>query len=174
MPEEQIVLVDETDTIIGSGPKLAVHQTPTLHRAFSIFIFNSQKEMLLQRRALSKYHSGGLWTNACCGHQRPDETLSESAQRRLKEEMGIDCPLEDRFSFIYRAPLDHGLTEYEYDHVFFGIYDGNIQADPEEAMDWRWLSLAAIQQDIAAHPDLYTYWFKMILKRRPDISPPVA
>ncbi len=163
MAEELVILVDTNDRPVGSGEKLAVHKAAQLHRAFSICIFNREGKMLLQRRALSKYHSPGLWTNACCGHPRPAETILEAAGRRLNEEMELACPLSEGFSFIYRASLDDGLTEHEYDHVLFGTTDKQPRPNPAEAMDYRWIALDDLEADIQRHPEAYTFWFKLMM-----------
>lgn len=166
-PGEDIVLVDEHDREIGSAPKLPPHQNGgQLHRAFSIFIFNRVGDMLLQRRALGKYHFGGLWTNACCSHPRPGERVSESASRRLMFEFGFNTPLQPLFTFIYRAedPVS-GLTEHELDHVFVGQFDGDPQPTASEIAEYRWLPPLAVLQDVVASPALYTPWFRLVLNR---------
>lgn len=160
---EKVVLVDEQDREIGSMDKLEAHLKGILHRAFSILIFNSKGEMLIQKRAGSKYHSGGLWTNACCSHPLPGEPIQSATRRRLMFEMGIETPIEFAYKFLYRIPLDRNLTEHELDHVFVGTYDGEPNVNPEEVEDWRFISLSDLKQDVAAHPERYTYWFKMIL-----------
>lgn len=159
--EEQVILVNEKDEILGYADKLEAHRKGWLHRAFSIFVFNGAGELLLQQRALEKYHSGGLWTNTCCSHPRAHETLEEAAHRRLAEEMGFDCALNRTYSFIYRSALDKGLTEHEYDHVFFGQYDGALQPDPHEVAQYRFDPLESIEKDIQASPEAYTAWFKI-------------
>ena len=144
MPE-YILTVDEKDNVTGKGEKMKVHREGKLHRAFSIFVFNSKSELLLQKRAKSKYHSGGLWTNTCCSHQRDGETLEKAVHRRLKEEMGFDCELKEVFTFTYRVKFDDGLIENEYDHVFFGKFDGKPEPNPEEVDDWKWISLEELR-----------------------------
>lgn len=164
MSEERVILVDEDDRPIGTEEKLAAHHKGLRHRAFSIIIVNDRGEMLLQKRADGKYHSGGLWTNTCCGHPRPGESIESAARRRLQEEMGFTCPLEERFTFAYRAELDQGLVENELDHVFVGHCDGaRPQPDPHEVGDWRWVDVPTLRQDVAAHPERYTYWFRILL-----------
>ncbi len=158
--EDRVVLVDERDRQIGVAEKLAAHQLGQLHRAFSIFILNSQGQLLLQKRAKHKYHSGGLWTNTCCSHPRPDESLTTATQRRLAEEMGMTCELTELFSFIYRAELDQGLIEHEFDHVFLGYSDRPPVLNPEEAEDWQWIDLQKLQADIRDRPEAYTYWLR--------------
>ncbi len=160
-----VVLVDKQDNIIGSEEKLKAHlHGGRLHRAFSIFVFNNNKALLLQRRALSKYHSGGLWTNTCCSHPTAGEDLDSAVHRRLKEEMGFDCDLKEIFSFIYKADVGGGLTEWEFDHVFFGVYDNNPVLNHEEADDFKWVSLNELKLDIKLNPEKYTAWFKVIFK----------
>lgn len=163
MNEETVILVNEADTEIGQMAKLEAHQKGILHRAFSLFIFNSKGELLLQKRALHKYHSPGLWTNTCCSHQRAGESNIEAGKRRLGEEMGISCELKDIFSFIYKASFENGLTEHELDHVMVGHYETNPILNKEEVMDYKWLSLQDLKMDIDKHPERYTAWFKIIL-----------
>ena len=159
--EEYVVLVNETDTQIGIMEKMAAHIVPRLHRAFSIFIFNSKGELLLQQRALSKYHSPGLWTNTCCSHPRNGESVDKAAERRLLEEMGLQCPMHEVFTFIYKAPVGLGLVEHEYDHVFFGQCDDAPVINTEEVASWKYMSLDDIAADMKAHPECYTEWFKI-------------
>ena len=164
MPE-YILTVDEKDKVIGKEEKIKVHREGKLHRAFSIFVFNSKGKLLLQKRAKSKYHSGGLWTNTCCSHQRDGETLEKAVHRRLKEEMGFDCELKEVFTFTYRVKFDDGLSENEYDHVFFGKFDGKPDPNPDEVDDWKWVSLEELRKDIQKNPDDYTYWLKVSIDR---------
>src|ERR1700754_609781 len=138
LQREEVILVDEHDTPLGTLEKIEAHQKALLHRALSVFIFNRKGEMLLQQRARGKYHSAGLWTNACCSHPRPGEDTREAAFRRLREELGFTTFLEKMFHFTYKAELDNGLTEYEFDHVFVGVYDQDIHPDPEEVSDYRY------------------------------------
>ncbi|MCP4600019.1 MAG: isopentenyl-diphosphate Delta-isomerase [Proteobacteria bacterium] len=159
--EETLILVDEHDNQVGTGEKMEVHRKGILHRCFSIFIFNSADQMLLQKRAISKYHSGGLWTNSCCSHPRNSEELEEAIHRRLIEEMGFDCEMKEIFTFIYKAELDHGLTEHEYDHVYIGRYDDKITPNPEEADGYEWEEVEKIEKEIKRSPDHYTVWFKI-------------
>jgi len=156
-----VILVDERDVQIGTMEKLEVHQKALLHRAFSIFIFNGKGEMLLHKRASNKYHSAGLWTNACCSHPSPGEETILSAQNRLQEEMGIHTSLEKAFDFTYKAAFDNGLTEHEFDHVFVGKYDGEIFPNKEEVSDYCFKSIDAIKDSIQTHPQKYTEWFKI-------------
>ncbi|MDD2983206.1 MAG: isopentenyl-diphosphate Delta-isomerase [Crocinitomicaceae bacterium] len=165
MLEDLVVLVNEQDEEIGTMPKLEAHQKGLLHRAFSVLIYNSKKEMLIHQRAMGKYHSEGLWTNACCSHPKPEETVVEAAHRRLQEELGFDCELNNEFDFIYKTPLENQLFEHEYDHVFSGIYDGHFEPNPEEIMDYRWVSIADLKQEISLKPADFTFWFKLIMEK---------
>ena len=158
---EYVVLVDESDHQIGLMEKQAAHVTPHLHRAYSIFIFNSKGELLMQQRALSKYHSPGLWTNTCCSHPRDGETLAEATSRRLMEEMGMTCPMHEVYTFIYKAPVGEGLTEHEFDHVWIGQSDDEPHINREEVESWKYMSLSDLKKDIQLHPELYTEWFKI-------------
>ena len=162
---EYVVLVDDNGNEVGIGEKLRTHEEGKLHRAFSVFVFNSDGELLLQRRARTKYHSGGLWTNTCCSHPRPGEPRDQAAYRRLKEEMGFDCELREIFSFIYRTRLDNNLFEHEYDHVFIGIHDGDPTPNSEEVESWRWMALDVLKRDVQKNPEAYTYWFKTSIDR---------
>jgi isopentenyl-diphosphate delta-isomerase len=157
----RLILVDEKDMPVGTAEKMEAHEKALLHRAFSIFIFNSKGEMLLQQRALKKYHSGGLWTNACCSHPYEGENTKAAAEKRLQEEMGFTLPLAKAFEFIYTAPFDNGLTEYEYDHVFTATYDGAVKPDIDEVMDFCYMNMDEIKQSIQSHPHKYTEWFKI-------------
>ncbi len=161
--EELVVLVDTLDREIGVKEKLRAHQEGDLHRAFSIVLFNKKGEMLLQQRAFSKYHSGGLWTNTCCSHPRPHEPVLEAAHRRLKEEMGIRCTLHKQLEFIYRAELSSGLIEHEFDHVFAGEFEGEPLPNPEEVASAKWVEFDALKKDLIQHPEIYTAWFKLLL-----------
>lgn len=165
MEEDQIILVDENDAQVGVMGKLESHKRGLLHRAFSIFIKNAKGEWMLQKRAIGKYHSGGLWTNTCCGHPRDGEEIVKAANRRLKEEMGFNCSLQEVFVFHYKTTLEHGLEENEIDHCFVGEYDGTPELNREEADDWKWMALDKIKSDIARNPANYTYWFKAALKK---------
>lgn len=160
---EYVILVDEKDNEIGQMEKLNAHQKGLLHRAFSVMIFNSNNQLLLQKRAYNKYHSGGLWTNTTCSHPRPGETILEAGLRRLNEEMGMTCELTQAFSFVYKADLDKGLTEYELDHVLIGFSDETPHLNLEEANAFKWMSLKELQLDIMEHPDNYTEWFKILI-----------
>ena len=160
--EEYVVLVDKNDSPIGTMEKLEAHKKGALHRAFSIFIFNENNELLLQQRAAHKYHSAGLWTNTCCSHQREGENNIEAGSRRLFEEMGFKAELKELFHFIYKAPFDNGLTEHELDHVMIGYYDDNPYINLEEVEDWKWMKIEDIKTDIQQQPEIYTVWFKII------------
>ncbi|MEY4660375.1 MAG: hypothetical protein RLZZ42_327 [Bacteroidota bacterium] len=156
-----IVLVDEQDNPTGVMEKMEVHRKALLHRAFSVFLFNSKGEMLLQRRALSKYHSGGLWTNTCCSHPYPGETPQEAGKRRMKEELGFEAEVNPAFSFIYKAALDNELTEYEFDHVLIGEYDGDVYPNEDEVGDYCYVSMDVLKENLQRHPMKYTAWFKI-------------
>ena len=160
-----VILVDENDRHIGVMEKLEAHHKGTLHRAVSVFIFNSRGEWILQKRALGKYHSSGLWSNACCTHPYPGETSHEAANRRLSEEMGIVCHLIEIFSFTYREPLDNCLTEHELDHVFIGFSDALPQINKEEVQEWKAVSFSVLNAELIADPDLYTVWFKKLYQK---------
>ncbi len=162
---EMITLVDRLDRAIGAEEKMKAHREGKLHRAFSIFVFNDKGEMLLQKRSLQKYHSRSLWTNTCCSHPRPGEAVEQATARRLQEEMGFACRLQKAFHFIYRAHLEEGLIEHEFDHVFIGRYQGVIAPDPEEVADYRWIDLARLWQEVQAAPREYTIWFKIASAR---------
>lgn len=165
MTEEKVILVNEKDEKIGLMPKQEAHVKGVLHRAFSVFIFNDKNELMLQQRALHKYHTPGLWANSCCSHQRDGESSVEAGMRRLEEEMGFVTDLEERTSFIYKAEFDNGLTEHEFDHIMVGQYNGEPNINPEEVAAWKWMSLEDVKQDIADNPDTYTAWFKIIFEK---------
>lgn len=156
-----VILVDENDVPIGTMEKMEVHQKALLHRAFSVFIFNTKGEMLLQQRAKNKYHSASLWTNACCSHPEPGQDTLVAATKRLQEEMGFTTQLKKAFDFIYKAPFDNGLTEHELDHVFIGTYDNKIVACKEEVSDYCYMSTTEINASLQSHPQKYTEWFKI-------------
>ncbi|MEP7317289.1 MAG: isopentenyl-diphosphate Delta-isomerase [Panacibacter sp.] len=156
---EQVILVNELDEALGAMEKMEAHKKALLHRALSVFIFNSKGEMLLQQRAAKKYHSAGLWTNACCTHPRPGEDVLSAAERRLKEELGFETTLHKVFDFIYKAAFANGLTEYEFDHVFTGTFHGTIIPNPEEVENYTYASMSSIQLDIQNNPQKYTEWF---------------
>jgi isopentenyl-diphosphate Delta-isomerase len=157
----KVILVDEADNAIGLMEKLEAHRKGVLHRAFSIFIFNSKGQMLLQQRALGKYHSAGLWTNTCCSHPAPGEETTAAAVRRLKEELGINTPIKKIFDFTYRAEFENGLTEHEFDHVFTGEYEGSIIPDPDEVKDFAYLSITELKELLKKDPERFTAWFRL-------------
>jgi len=161
MSEEKVILVDKNDNQVGLMPKLEAHEKGVLHRAFSIFIFNSKYELLLQKRASSKYHSGGLWTNTCCSHPREGEDTLDAANRRLDEEMGIKTSLRKVYDFIYKAELDNQLTEHEFDHVFYGVFDNDPIINKDEAEDFKWVDMEILNNDIIKNENNYTVWFKI-------------
>ncbi|ALI03182.1 isopentenyl-diphosphate Delta-isomerase [Pseudomonas sp. FW306-02-F02-AA] len=163
--EEKLILVDPDDREIGSAPKLHVHQQGLLHRAFSIFIFDGNGRVLLQQRALGKYHSQGLWTNACCGHPRQGERTRAAAKRRLREEMGLTCKLTPVSTLLYHERVSNQLIEHEYDHVFAGISRTPPIANPEEAHSWQWQKLSDIPGRIAATPEAFSIWFRRIFEQ---------
>jgi len=162
--EEKVVLVNEKDDQLGLMNKMEAHQKAVLHRAFSVFVFNQKGELLLQQRAHDKYHSPGLWTNTCCSHQRDGESNIVAGKRRLEEEMGFSCDLEEMFWFVYKASFDNGLTEHELDHVMIGYFDEDPKINEDEAASFKWMLLEDVKKDIEMHPELYTEWFKIIFK----------
>jgi isopentenyl-diphosphate delta-isomerase len=157
----QVILVNEADEAIGAMEKIEAHQKALLHRAISVFVFNKNGELLLQQRALEKYHSAGLWTNTCCSHPEPGEETLAAAERRLKEEMGFKTPLRHAFTFTYLSDFDNGLTEHEVDHVFTGFYDGSIIPNSEEVAAFKFISMDQLQQLIKNDPQEFTTWFKI-------------
>lgn len=162
---DQVILVDENDKEVGLMEKLEAHRQGKLHRAFSVFLFNEKKELLLQQRAFDKYHSGGLWTNTCCSHPKPEERLEDAVNRRLVEEMGIKAKTKHAFSFIYKARLDKDLIEHELDHVFIGNYQGDFTVNPQEVAESKFVPLDIIKEEMSMYPDRYTIWFKLIFDR---------
>ncbi len=173
--QEYVVLVNVEGKEVGTSDKLRAHQDGVLHRAFSVFLVNSKGKMLLQQRTWSKYHSAGLWSNTCCSHPRPEESLAEAVQRRLREEMGIACATHEVFQFTYQTDLENGLSEHEYDHVFLGMYEGSPLPNEQEVADWKWMEFSRLQEDLKQHPQNYTYWFRLCLDRVlthvPQMSP---
>ncbi|OMP31074.1 isopentenyl-diphosphate Delta-isomerase [Mangrovimonas sp. DI 80] len=165
MIEEQVILVNENDEQIGTMAKMEAHEKALLHRAFSVFVFNDKNELMVQQRALHKYHSPGLWTNTCCSHQRVGETNIQAGKRRLQEEMGFVTDLKDTISFIYKAPFDNGLTEHEYDHILVGHYNEEPEINPDEVAAWKWMGLEEVKSDMVTHPEVYTAWFKIIFEK---------
>ncbi len=160
---EHVILVDEEDNAIGTLEKMEAHRKGLLHRAFSVVIYNSKGEMLLQKRALTKYHSAGLWTNACCSHPLPNESIEQAIRRKLKQEMGINLKTEYTYKFFYRTELDNDLIENECDHVFTGIFDGEPIINTNEVESWKFISMDQLRNDVLMNPLNYTYWFKLIL-----------
>lgn len=165
LSEENVVLVNNRDEPIGIEGKTNAHVKGLLHRAFSVFVVNASGQLLMQRRALTKYHSKGLWSNTCCGHPRPGETIEEASRRRLREEMGFVSELSEVFEFIYHANLEDGLIEHEYDHVLVGWFEGVPRPDPTEIAEWRWLDMATLSIDLKDYPESYTYWFRISFDR---------
>lgn len=160
-----VILVDENDNQVGLMEKLEAHKKGLLHRAFSVFVFNSKNELLLQQRAFNKYHSGGLWTNTCCSHPYPKEDIKNAADRRLKEEMKMSCELNEVFSFTYNIALENDLTEHELDHVFIGYSDALPEPDPTEVHDWKYITMDALAADMQLNPQKYTVWLKYCFQR---------
>lgn len=164
MAAEQLILVDAHDREVGVGEKLQVHREGALHRAFSVFVFDDAGRLLLQKRASGKYHSGGLWSNTACGHPRPGEATAAAARRRLREEMNFDCELREEFSFLYRAELEGGLVEHEYDHVFAGTYSGRPAPDPAEVEDWEWVTIEELRRAVGREPARYSRWLRIVVE----------
>jgi isopentenyl-diphosphate delta-isomerase len=161
---QNVILVDTFDLAIGTMEKMEAHQKGVLHRAFSVFVFNTQGEMLLQQRAQEKYHSAGLWTNTCCSHPQPGEEIVYAAQKRLTEEMGFSCELYVKDKFIYKVELENNLIEHELDYILTGTFSGNIFPDTTEVQDFKWISVEQVKKEIENKPELFTFWFKEILK----------
>lgn len=161
-----VILVDEDDCQIGTMEKMEVHRKGLLHRAFSVLLFNSNGELLLQKRAKTKYHSGGLWTNSCCSHPFPDENVEVAANRRLKEELGIDVQPKFLYKFIYKVNLDTDLIEHEVDHVLMALFDGEPTINEEEVEDWKYVYITELLRDVQLNPNAYTPWLKLILTHK--------
>jgi isopentenyl-diphosphate Delta-isomerase len=165
--KQMVLLVDDNDKEIGLEEKMKAHQNGgKLHRAISVFVFNKEGQTMLQQRADTKYHSQGLWTNTCCSHPFKGESAIDAAHRRLEQEMGFDCRMEEAFSFIYKTEVGNDLTEWEFDHVMFGIYDGEPEPSPEEAKDWKWATMEFLKDDVSKNPDTYTGWFRILFTDR--------
>ena len=169
---ELVILVDASDQEVGTMEKIEAHQTGALHRAFSILLFNSKGQLLLQKRAKSKYHSGGLWSNTCCSHPRPGEPMQSAVRRQLIHEMGIDLPTTYSHKFIYRSSLG-AMTEYELDHVYFGKFDGKPIINKEEVEDWKYMGTREIRENMRKNPELYSFWFKMIMEHQ-ELEKPIV
>ena len=165
MNKEMVILVDENDNELGLMEKIKAHEKGVLHRAFSVFLLNDSNDLLLQKRALSKYHSPGLWTNTCCSHPRDKEPILVAANRRLEEEMGISSSLNFLLSFIYKAEFDNGLTEHELDHVLIGKFNGQQLVNEKEVCDWKWENIDFLKEDLVVNPNIYTVWFKIIFNK---------
>lgn len=162
---EHVVLVNEHDQPVGTMEKMEAHKRGVLHRAFSVLLFNTKGELLLQKRAQTKYHSGGLWTNTCCSHPLPNEDVVQAAQRKLFQEMGIVAQPRVAFSFIYQATFENGLHEHELDYVLFDVFEGEPVLNPDEAEDWKWMRIEDLVNDINRFPEQYTAWFKILLRQ---------
>jgi isopentenyl-diphosphate delta-isomerase len=165
MMVEHVILVDSQNKKLGTMEKMEAHEKGLLHRAFSIFIFNSAGEMLLHQRAEGKYHCGGMWTNAVCSHPRPDENQSQALQRKMQQEMGFYTEVEKAFDFTYRAKLENGLIEHEYDEVFYGVYEGELSPNPEEVRTYRYASIREIRVEMQRNPEVFTPWFRLLFER---------
>ena len=157
---QELILVDEENNIKGYGEKLEVHKKGLLHRAFSIFVVNENGELMLQKRAIEKYHSGGLWANTCCSHPLKEEEREDTIHKKLVQEMGFDCDLEPLFKFIYRAELDNNMIEYELDQVYIGFYEDDPKPNPEEVCEWKWMNIEMLKNDMQRSPEIYVYWLK--------------
>jgi isopentenyl-diphosphate delta-isomerase len=162
-PEHDIILVDSEDKPLGTGSKAPVHERALLHRAFSVFVVSTQGQWLLQQRAAGKYHSPLLWTNACCSHPKPGETIEEAAARRLQEELGIAPPLEYLGSLLYHTDFDNGLAEHEFDHLLWAVTDGPFEPNPDEVADLRWIEPHELQRELAETPEHFTFWFRAVM-----------
>jgi len=160
---DNIILVDKNDKEIGVCEKIEAHKKGLLHRAFSVFTFNSKEELLMQRRAKEKYHSGGLWTNTVCSHPKKDENLEKWIKKRMVEEMGFFTDIREIYSFVYKSDYENGMIEYEYDHIFISFYNNNPKPNPDEVMDYKWMKIDDIKKDIDKNPEKYTIWFKILL-----------
>ena len=161
---EEVVLINPEDEVLGSMEKMQAHENGLLHRAFSVFLFNEKGEMLLQKRAATKYHSPNQWTNAVCSHPRLNETYEAGAKRRLAEELGIVVDIEEKFHFIYKAKVGENLWEHELDHVFTGLYSGKFNLNPEEVSEVRYILMEDLEAEMLSNPEYFTEWFKIILK----------
>ena len=165
MAKENVILVDKDDKPLGLMEKMEAHEKAVMHRAFSVFIFNEEGKLMLQQRALHKYHSPGLWTNTVCSHPRDGEATEEAAHRRIVEEMGFDCSFEEAFSFVYKAEVGQGLIEHEFDHVFIGVSNLKPNINPDEVATWKYVDLQWLEDDVTSNSKDYTEWFKIALER---------
>lgn len=163
--QNQIILVDKNNSVIGIEDKLIAHKEALLHRAFSIFIFNNREELLIQRRALGKYHTPELWSNTCCSHQQSGETTIQAANNCLKEEMGFNCELTEVYNLIYKIRLDSKLWEHEFDHILIGNYNGIVTPNPQEVLEYKWIRFETLKSEIILNNKIFTPWFKMILEK---------
>ncbi len=161
----KVILVDYFDNELGEEDKIIAHVNGNLHRAFSVFVVNNQDELLLQQRALHKYHSPGLWSNTCCSHPALGMSLITEAKNRLSEEMGFTCHLQKLFDFVYKTEFSNGLTEHEFDHVFLGFYESDPQPNEDEVNDWSWRNIHDLKEEITGMPELYTFWFRHVYER---------
>lgn len=166
--DDLVILVDDFDHEIGFQDKLTVHQQGLLHRAFSVFVFNSNNQLILQQRSDNKYHSPSLWTNTCCSHPKPQEKTKEACKRRLIEEMGISCELNFCFSFVYQCKFSNGLTEHEIDHIYIGFSDDSPKINPKEVKDWKYISLSDLEKEIEYNPEKFTEWLKICFSKLTD------
>jgi isopentenyl-diphosphate delta-isomerase len=171
---DKVILVDDNDNMIGTMEKMQAHQSGKLHRAFSIFIFNTKGELLLQQRAYDKYHSGGKWTNTCCSHPAPGEANIDAANRRLNQEMGMQCELHHGFNFIYNAQLENDLSEHEFDHVFLGISDDKPKPNPNEVASFKYVQPSELAADLVTRPSQYSEWLKICFLKVMDYWQPIA
>lgn len=167
---ENVILVNENDQEMGIMEKMEAHKKGLLHRAISVFIFDINGRLLIQKRAITKYHSKGLWSNTACSHPLINETNLEAANRRLKQEMGMECKLQKAFDFIYNEPLDSNLIEHEFDHVYIGFTNDIPKPNPDEVSEWKYISHKELHEDIIANPFNYTVWFKKIYERVNEFS----
>jgi len=163
--KNKVILVDKNNSIIGKEDKLIAHKKALLHRAFSIFVFNNKEELLIQRRALSKYHTPGLWSNTYCSHQQPGESTLSAANSRLFEEMGIVCEFHEIGQIYYKFKLDEDIWEHEYDHILIGNYNGTVTPNPKEVLKYRWISLESLKTEMSLNNRIFTPWFKIILEK---------
>lgn len=163
--QNEVILVNEKDEWLGLEEKMEAHKRGLLHRAFSVFVLNSNNEVLMQQRAAEKYHSGGLWSNTCCSHPRAGESTLQAAHRRLQEEMGFDCELEKIFTFRYKAEVDNMLIENEYDHIYIGYFDGMPALNEEEVAQYKFVALDELAEWVAREPEAFTVWFRMVLPK---------